>query len=400
MTAQQRRVRIGLAIGGVMVVGAGWAVAHARRGGPPIDATRLSKVTRDDLARSVVATGRVQPITEVVQIKSKASGLLRKLYVDTGDHVHAGQVLAELDRDQLEAKVREIQAQLASAQANVRAAQATLARNRVDAEGVDVPFLGRQLARSRRLFQDGLIAQQVLDEAEKNYELAHNKQAVAHAALAVSQAQILQAQAQVAETGAALDNAREELHFATILAPIDGEILSRDVEVGDAVSSILVLGSTATLIMTEGDIRQVYVKGKVDESDIGKVVLGQPARITVEAFPGKKFQGQVTKIAPLGVEKDNVTTFEVRVSIQNPEDLLKANMTANAEIVLEEHKGVLTIPEGAVVYDKDRKASVQVPDASQPTGMRSVAVRLGISNGARAEVLNGLHEGEPVVLQQ
>ena len=383
-----------------MVVGAGWAVAHARRGGPPIDATRLSKVTRDDLARSVVATGRVQPITEVVQIKSKASGLLRKLYVDTGDHVHAGQVLAELDRDQLEAKVREIQAQLASAQANVRAAQATLARNRVDAEGVDVPFLGRQLARSRRMFQDGLIAQQVLDEAEKNYELAHNRQAVAHAALAVSQAQILQAQAQVAETGAALDNAREELHFATILAPIDGEILSRDVEVGDAVSSILVLGSTATLIMTEGDIRQVYVKGKVDESDIGKVVLGQPARITVEAFPGKKFQGQVTKLAPLGVEKDNVTTFEVRVSIQNPEDLLKANMTANAEIVLEEHKGVLTIPEGAVIYDKDRKASVQVPDASQPTGMRSVAVRLGISNGARAEVLNGLKVGEQVVLQQ
>jgi len=383
-----------------MVVGAGWAVTHARRGGPPIDATRLSKVTRDDLARSVVATGRVQPITEVVQIKSKASGLLRKLYVDTGDHVHAGQVLAELDRDQLEAKVREIQAQLASAQANVRAAQATLARNRVDAEGVDVPFLGRQLARSRRMFQDGLIAQQVLDEAEKNYELAHNRQAVAHAALAVSQAQILQAQAQVAETGAALDNAREELHFATILAPIDGEILSRDVEVGDAVSSILVLGSTATLIMTEGDIRQVYVKGKVDESDIGKVVLGQPARITVEAFPGKKFQGQVTKLAPLGVEKDNVTTFEVRVSIQNPEDLLKANMTANAEIVLEEHKGVLTIPEGAVIYDKDRKASVQVPDASQPTGMRSVAVRLGISNGARAEVLNGLKVGEQVVLQQ
>ncbi len=383
-----------------MVLGGGWAVAHARRGGPPIDPTRLSKVTREDLARSVVATGRVQPVTEVVQIKSKASGLLRKLYVDAGDHVHAGQVLAELDRDQLEAKVREIQAQLASAEANVRAAQATLARNEVDAEGVDVPFLERQFVRSRQMFKDGLIAQQVLDEAEKNYDLAHNKQAVAHAALAVSQAQILQAKAQVAETRASLDNAREELRYATILAPIDGEILSRDVEVGDAVSSILVLGSTATLIMTEGDIREVYVKGKVDESDIGKVVLGQPARITVESFPGKKFQGRVTKIAPLGVEKDNVTTFEVRVSIQNPEDLLKANMTANAEIVLEEHKAVLTVPEGAVIYDKDRKASVQVPDHSQPTGMRSVPVRLGISNGARAEVLAGLQEGQQVVLQQ
>ena len=125
-------------------------------------------------------------------------------------------------------------------------------------------------------------------------------------------------------------------------------MLSRDVEMGDAVSSILVLGSSATLVMTLGDTSEVYVKGKVDESDIGKVYLGQPARIKVESFKDKTFDGKVTKISPMGVEKDNVTTFEVRVSINNPGGELKAEMTANAEIILEEHKNVLQIPEGAI----------------------------------------------------
>ena len=156
-------------------------------------------------------------------------------------------------------------------------------------------------------------------------------------------------------------------------------------EVGDAVSSILVLGSTATLIMTEGDISEVYVKGKVDESDIGKVYMGQPARIKVESFKDKTFNGKVTKISPMGVEKDNVTTFEVRVSINNPGGELKAAMTANAEIILEEHKSVLQIPEGAILYDKDKKASVEVPDPKGKEGKNKVAVNIGISNGAKTE---------------
>ena len=170
-------------------------------------------------------------------------------------------------------------------------------------------------------------------------------------------------------------------------------------EKGDAVSSILVLGSSATLVMTMGDTSEVYVKGKVDESDIGKVYLGQPARIKVESFKDKTFNGKVTKISPMGVEKDNVTTFEVRVSIDNPGGELKADMTANAEIILEEHKNVLHIPEGAMIYDKDKKASVEVPSPKDKEGKKKMAVNLGISNGAKTEVLGGLKEGEQVVLQ-
>jgi HlyD family secretion protein len=151
--------------------------------------------------------------------------------------------------------------------------------------------------------------------------------------------------------------------------------------------------------MNLGDIGSVYVKGKVDESDVGKVYLDQPARITVESFKEKKFFGKVTKISPMGVEKDNVTTFEVRVSIDNRTGELKANMTANAEIVLEEHKKVLMVPEAAIIYGKDRSASVEVPDTSVREGKRKVSIQAGISNGAKTEVLKGLQEGQEVVLQ-
>src|SRR6195256_5720613 len=196
--------------------------------------------------------------------------------------------------------------------------------------------------------KEGVVSQSALDDAEKEYRMAVNKQNVAKAQITVLQAKIAQSEAQIAESRANLDQLEEQLSYTDIVSPIDGVILSRDVELGDAVSSILVLGSSATLVMTLGDTSSVYVKGKVDESDIGKVYLGQPARIKVESFKEQKFPGHVTKISPMGAEKDNVTTFEVRVSISNEKHILKALMTANAEIILDEHKGVLAIPEGAV----------------------------------------------------
>ena len=247
--------------------------------------------------------------------------------------------------------------------------------------------------------KDGVVSASALDDAQKNYELALNKQNVSKAQVTVLRAKIAQAQAQVAQDQANLKQLEEQLSYKDIVSPIDGIVLSRDVQLGDAVSSILVLGSSATLVMTLGDTSEVYVKGKVDESDIGKVYLGQPARIKVESFKDKPFTGKVTKISPMGVEKDNVTTFEVRVSIQNPGGELKAEMTANAEIILEEHKNVLQIPEGAILYDKDKKASVEIPDPKGKEGKNKIAVNIGISNGAKTEVLSGLKEGDQVVLQ-
>jgi HlyD family secretion protein len=373
-------------------------VVAATRGGTKIDPSKLAKVERGDLAKSVVATGKVTPITKV-EVKSKASGIVKKLYVDYGDHVKKGQLLAQLDKLEIEAQVAQSRAALEAAQANLKSSQADYERAKVDAEGPDVPPLKRAYDRAVGMAKDGVVSASALDDAEKNYTMAVNKQNVAKAQVTVLQAKIAQAEAQVAEDQANLKQLEEQLSYTDIVSPIDGIVLSRDVEIGDAVSSILVLGSSATLVMTLGDTSEVYVKGKVDESDIGKVYLGQRARIKVESFKDKTFEGKVTKISPMGVEKDNVTTFEVRVSIQNPGGELKAEMTANAEIILEEHKNVLQIPEGAILYDKDKKASVEIPDPKGKDGKDKVAVNIGISNGAKTEVLSGLKEGDQVVLQ-
>jgi HlyD family secretion protein len=285
------------------------------------------------------------------------------------------------------------------AEAELKSAQADYDRNKVEAAGPDIPFLKRDFERSQEEFKDGLIAQNGRDETEKNYQLAVNKQQQAQVNLGVTAAAIARAQAQVEQARAALSQSEEDLRNATIVSPIDGVVLSRDREVGDAVSSILVMGSGATLIMTLGDLGEVYVKGKVDESDIGHVYIGQPARITVESYKDRQFTGKVTKIAPMGEEKDNVTTFEVRVSISNESHKLLATMTANAEIVLEERKGVLAIPEGAIIYKKDRSTEVEIPDNTLPAGKRRVAVVTGIGNGSKTEVVKGLAESQQVILQ-
>ncbi len=394
---RNRRI-IYVVIGVVVVLAAVGGLIAAARGGTKIDPTKLAKVERGDLAKSVVATGKVEPITKV-EIKSKASGIVKKLYVDAGDRVKRGQILAELDKEEIEAHVAQAKAQAEAAEASLRGTEADMERAKVDAEGVDVPTLKRAYERAQGMAKEGVVSASALDDAQRNYELALNKQNVAKAQLLVLRAKIGQAQAQVAQDRANLKQLEEQYSYTTVTSPIDGIILSRDVEVGDAVSSILVLGSSATLIMTLGDTSEVYVKGKVDESDIGKVYLGQPARIKVESFKDKSFNGKVTKISPMGVEKDNVTTFEVRVSINNPGGELKAAMTANAEIILEEHKNVLQIPEGSILYDKDKKSSVEVPDPKGKEGKNKVAVNIGISNGAKTEVLGGLKEGDQVVLQ-
>jgi HlyD family secretion protein len=380
---RKSRKRVVVASAGIVLL-AVFGLMAARRGGKEIEASRLAAIEKGDLARSVVATGKVQPLTKV-EIKSKASGIVKRLYVDYGERVKEGQILAELDREQLEAAVRE-------GKANLLAAEAAWERNKIAAEGPDLPFLKLALERSRKLYADGLIAPSLLEDADKAYQMALNAQTAAR-----SQARVSKAEVEKARAG--LEQSETDLRYATIRSPMDGLVLSRDVEVGDAVSSILVLGSQATLVMTLGDVSEVYVLGKVDEADIGRVYMGQRARIVVESFKDKSFEGKVTKISPLGKEKDNVTTFEVRVSIQNPGGELKTNMTANAEIILEEKKAVLIVPESAVVYDKERKPSLEVPDPKADGGKRRVAVKLGISNGVKTEVVEGLKEGDKVVLQ-
>ena len=192
----------------------------------------------------------------------------------------------------------------------------------VEAEGPDAAFSRRAYERAASLFGQNLLAQSALDEAQSAVEVAENRRRAAQSQLVVSEARVSEARAQVAQARAAADRAAEDLANATIRAPIRATVLTRDVEVGSPVSSILNLGASATLVMTLGDIDQVFVRGRVDEADIGSVRLGQAARIRVETFRERVFDGHVTQISPMGVEKDNVTNFEVRVSIDNPLSLI------------------------------------------------------------------------------
>jgi HlyD family secretion protein len=372
-------------------------VAHSS--GTKIDGSRIASVTRMDIAKSVVATGKVQPITKV-EVKSKASGIVEKWYVDANARVHKGQVLAQLDRIEILAQVEAARATLQAAQANVKTADADITQDQVAARAPDLPMYAATLRRNQEMKDAGVVSQQALDDANRDYLSNLNKQHTAIATVAVDRAKLLQAQAQVSESQASLKQLEEQLSYTTVTSPIDGVVLSRDVEVGDAVSSILVLGSTATLIFTLGDTSQVYVDGKVDEADIGSVYMGQPARIRIESFKNRVFYGKVTRIAPLGIEKDNVTTFAVRVSIDNPTGEIKAMMTANAEILIKEHKNVLTVPEQAISYDAQKHAFVNVPDPKAKDGMRKVSVTVGLANGSNTEIADGLKEGDKVVLQQ
>jgi HlyD family secretion protein len=392
------RKRWYIGFGVVLLAGAGAAWAARLNGASSeVDATKVAVAEHGTMVRSVVATGKIEPITKV-EIKSKANGIIKALHVDVDSVVNANDVLVELDREQLEATLRGAEANLQAARASLEGAQAALKKNTVEAEGPDVEFARRAYERARMLFAERLIAQSALDDAHSAVDLAENHMRAAQSQLAVSEAKVAEARAQVAQAKAAADRDAEDLANATIRAPIRATVLSRDVEIGSPVSSILNLGANATLVMTLGDIDKVFVRGKVDEADIGRVRLNQPARIRVETFKDRVFNGHVTQISPLGVEKDNVTSFEVRVSIDNPGKELKANMTANAEIVLEEHPNALLIPEAAITYDAQKKAFVDIVAAGAPNGRKKTAIKVGVGNGTKIEVLDGLRPGDKLLL--
>jgi HlyD family secretion protein len=393
-------------LGGYWVFGALFSVDKS------IPAEKLAKVEAGSIARSVVATGKVEPLSKV-DVKSKASGLIKYLYVNAGDPVREGQLLVELDKETLEAQLKEAKGVLDSAESSLQEMQsqgktfeANLRKAQLEAENKDYEFLKAEHKRQQELFSQGLISRSDIDSMAQKMQAAGINKKTLVATVSVRDAEIEQnqrtiekARAVVIQAQAQYERAAENLKYASIRSPINGVVLSREVEVGDAVSSILQLGSNATLIMTLGDVRELYIKGKVDETDIGLVKMDQPVRITVDAYKNRAFEGKVIRIAPMGVEQDNVTRFEVRVSIMNNLDLLKANMSANAEIILEEHHNVLLIPESALIYNEKRETSVELPDASTKTGRRQTQIKAGLGNGARTEVLAGLKLGEQVILQ-
>src|SRR6202162_5876645 len=245
---KRRKLIIWGSIVAVIVLLIAGGVFAATRGGTKIDPSKLAKVEKGDLAKSVVATGKVTPITKV-EVKSKASGIVKKLLVDYGDRVKKGQLLAQLDKIEIEAQVEQSRAAVEPAEAGLKSSQADFERAKVDAEGPDVPLLKRAYDRAVGMAKDGVVSASALDDAEKNYAMALNKQNVSKEQMIVLKAKNAQSRAQGAQDQANLKQLEEQLSYTDIISPIDGIVLSRDVQMGDAVSSILVLGLSATLVL-------------------------------------------------------------------------------------------------------------------------------------------------------
>ena len=395
----------------VLVVGF-IAFSNVFRSEASVPEERLVEIKRGNLALSVVATGSIEPVT-TVELKSKSSGLVQSIYVEEGDLVREGQILIELDKELLRAELRETEANRLAAVARQQEAESNhlSAVNMKQKLGLDVnnledkvAFHKKQVNRYENLSRERLIPHSELEVRERELQEATFELAALKSELLMQDSRIGAAEkavarvaAEVSQAQAVLDRAAENLRNSTIRSPLAGTILKRHVEVGDAVSSILQLGSQATLLMTLGDMAEVFFEGRVDETDIGKIFVDQQARVKVDAYRDRPFPGKVLRIAPLGEEEDNVIGFEVRVSITDPEQILRAQMSANAEIIIEEKEDILLIPENAVVYGKDRNTFAEVYDPAEENQSRRVQIEIGISDGTTTELVSGLPEGETVI---
>lgn len=346
--------------------------------------TNTAVVEMGNISKTVVATGKIEALYKA-EIKSKIGGLIKQFYVEEGDRVSVGQKLVEIIP-------------------GATPVELVRARTEVKAAAYDKGFAEKKYLRSKKLHEQNLISPEEYDQAKANYQIAK-----ARFFAAMAQLRVLEQGSNVTALVEGIEiseqdqreiekETREAIASMTVIAPISGIILSRDTDKGSAVIPI----SSAyggTVIMTIADVSEKHFRGDVDEADIGKVHLGLPARIYVETYPDESFKAELTHISPMGREEEDIINFKIRATIDDPEDRLRVGMSADAELILEEHENVLVIPEGAIIYE-DGKIFVNIQDDSVPEGLLKIEITKGISDGLRTEVLSGLEEGQVVVLPQ
>ena len=281
---------------------------------------KTAEVEKGDLTVKVTATGVLQPVNQV-EVGTEISGTVKAVMVDFNDHVKVGQVLARLDTEQLQARLRQSQAALVLAKAKVTDAQATLVETR------------NNLKRAVEVRKKGLNTQEEKDAAEAAF-------ARAEASIASTKAQVVQAQAQ-------LDADRTALSKAEIHSPIDGIVLKRQIEPGQTVAASL---QTPVLFVLAENLAQMELHVSVDEADVGQVKEGQPATFTVDAYPNQEFPAKITQVrfAPQTVE--GVVTYETVLSLDNSKLLLRPGMTATADIIVHQLHDVLLVPNAALRF--------------------------------------------------
>jgi HlyD family secretion protein len=337
---------------------------------------RTIKVERGEISSIVTATGTINPVVTVL-VGSQVSGTIKALYADFNSRVKEGEVIAQIDPAILEAQVEQAKANVATALANLSNAQANLQNiqaNLVKAE-VAVSDAKRTLDRNMQLMKMNVISQASLDTTQANYDSAVAQREATKAQLEVAKSQIESAKAQVEHSRAALKLAETNLRYTTIRSPVNGTVISRNVDVGQTVAASL---QAPTLFTIAKDLTQMQVDTNFSEADIGRIEKEQEATFNVDAYPERTFRGRVSEIrnAPLTVQ--NVVTYDVVIQVNNRDLKLKPGMTANVSIVVAHREGVLKIPNAALRFQpqlaKSNVAAEEKKDrTSSPSSGRSAS---------------------------
>ena len=321
-------------------------------------------VEKQNISTSITATGTIEPVTEV-EVGTQVSGIIDRIYVDYNSEVHRGQVIAELDKTNLLSK-------LASAQSNLSNAQSSL------------NYQSANYKRYKTLYEKGLVSANDYENAKLNYEQA------------VQQVRVQQQNVQEAQTN---------LGYATITSPIDGVVLSKEVEEGQTVASAM---TTPTLFIIAQDLTDMRVIADIDEADIGGVKEGQRVTFTVDAFPDDIFEGAVTQVRQQATTESNVVTYEVVISAPNDQLKLKPGLTANVTIYTLEKNGVLAVParalrftpNEALLQEGETVEDVQAPFkvwTKEGNVFKAHKVEIGTSNGMLTEIVSGVKAGTEVL---
>ncbi len=369
----KKKVNIGIVIIAVVALIGGFFLFRNGQEGPRY---RTEKISRGDIRATVTATGTVNAVVTVL-VGTQVSGTIKAIYVDYNSPVKKGQLLAQIDPATFQAQVDQARANLAAAKANVEKAEASL----LDAK--------RTLARNRSLFQKSYIAKSDLDTAETTEQSAR--------------AQVSAAKAQVQQTNAALDFAENNLRYTRIVSPVDGTVISRNVDVGQTVAASF---QTPTLFSIAQDLTKMQINANIDEADIGKIKVDQTVEFTVDAYPEETFTGKVFEVRNAPITVQNVVTYDVVVKVSNPDLKLKPGMTANVSIILEEKDGVLRVPNAALRFKpagkdeniKELKGSgLWVLKNGMP---ERIPVKTGISDGSYTEIVAGFkQDGREVIVE-
>jgi HlyD family secretion protein len=366
-------------IAALVIVLVGTGVIFATRKNGNDRKFKTEKVSRGEVKSTVTATGTVNAVTTVL-VGTQVSGTIKQLYVDFNSFVKKGQLLARIDPATFEAQVEQAMANLYSAEANVEKSEASL----LDAK--------RVLDRNKTLFSRDLIAKSDLDTSETNEMSA--------------KAQVKASKAQVEQMRAALKVAETNLRYASIISPVDGMVISRNVDVGQTVAASF---QTPTLFNIAQDLSKMQIDTSVDEADIGKIRNGQQVEFTVDAYPDKIFKGRVSVIRNAPITVQNVVTYDVVVRVENPELILKPGMTANVSLIIAAKKNILRVPNAALRFQMSDNESKSPERNKEKKGFgvwimenektKRVGVSVGIGDGNYTEVSSdGLKEGDEAIV--